>query len=84
MRSAVTLATERVELAELARRVDALEAKVDRRIQAPRALTQSEFARRFGVSRNTVWRQIRAGRLPFVTVGRRKLVLIPETQAAAP
>lgn len=71
------------ERAQLAERFDALEAKLNERpTSIPKAVPQATFARLHGISTTTVWRQIKAGRLPFVTVGKRKLVLVPDAHVA--
>jgi hypothetical protein len=44
------------------------------------ALPIAKYAAEYGVSVCTVWRAIRDGRLEFVTIGRRKLVLPPTIQ----
>lgn len=49
----------------------------------PRALPVGKFAKAYGISPCTVWRALKAGRLQFVVVGRRKLVLPPPVQKAS-
>jgi len=46
------------------------------------ALEVRDAARRLGVSERTIWRRIRAGRLPVERAGRRILVLVPARWAA--
>jgi hypothetical protein len=48
----------------------------------PKALSQRKFARKHGVHPVTVWRAVRDGRLKYVVIGRRKLILEPEVQRA--
>jgi hypothetical protein len=55
--------------------------KVDPAGNTPRpkgALTITNFARFYGVHPCTVWRALRDGRLEYVLVGKKKLVLHPE------
>jgi helix-turn-helix, Psq domain len=48
------------------------------------AMSITRFASEYGVSCTTVWRALRDGRLEFVTVGKRKLVLPPRVQRNEP
>jgi hypothetical protein len=46
------------------------------------ALTIKKFAAEYGVHWTTVWRALRDGRLEYVVIGKRKLVLPPVVQRA--
>jgi hypothetical protein len=46
-------------------------------LSAPKALPIAKFARMFGVHYTTVWRQVKAGELPYVVIGKRKFILLP-------
>jgi hypothetical protein len=46
------------------------------------ALPIAKYAREYGVHPCTVWRALRDGRLEYVTIGKRKLVLPPVVQRA--
>jgi hypothetical protein len=48
-----------------------------------RALPIGKFAKAHGISPCTVWRALKAGRLQYVVVNRRKLILPPPVQKAA-
>jgi hypothetical protein len=43
----------------------------------PKALPITKFAAAYGVHPSTVWRGLKEGRLRYVVVGKRKLVLLP-------
>jgi hypothetical protein len=43
----------------------------------PKALPITKFAAAYGIHPSTVWRAVRAGRLNYVVVGKRKLILMP-------
>jgi hypothetical protein len=43
----------------------------------PKALPITKFAAAYGIHPSTVWRALREGRLNYVVVGKRKLVLLP-------
>ena len=47
-------------------------------------LPVKKFAAAYGIHPCTVWRALREGRLDYVTVGRRKLVLPPVVQRDRP
>jgi excisionase family DNA binding protein len=47
------------------------------------ALTISQFCHRYGVCRETCYREIRAGRLRARKVGRRTVLLLPDVDAWA-
>jgi hypothetical protein len=49
----------------------------------PKALSIAKFAKAYGMDRTTVWRALRDGRLSYVLVGKRKLVIPPPVQRAA-
>jgi hypothetical protein len=49
----------------------------------PKALPITKFAAAYGVHPTTVWRALREGRLTYVVVGKRKLVIPPAIQKAA-
>ena len=44
------------------------------------ALPIKKYAAAWGVHPTTIWRSVRAGRLAYVVVGRRKLILPPLAQ----
>src|SRR6516225_5526205 len=44
------------------------------------ALPTKTFAAKYGVHPSTVWRAVRDGRLQYIVVGRRKLILPPVVQ----
>jgi hypothetical protein len=46
----------------------------------PKALPITKFAAAYGVHPTSVWRALRAGRLQYVVIGKRKLVLPPPVQ----
>jgi excisionase family DNA binding protein len=46
-----------------------------------RALTVEEFAKVWGLGRNTVYAEIAAGRLRTITVGRRRLITSEQVEA---
>jgi hypothetical protein len=46
----------------------------------PQTLPISKFARTFGIGEATVYRHLQRGLLKFKVVGKRRLVLVPETQ----
>ncbi len=48
----------------------------------PKALPITKFAAAYNISTTTVWRALRAGRLQYVMVGKRKLVVPPPVQKA--
>jgi hypothetical protein len=48
----------------------------------PKALPITKFAAAYGIHPTTVWRALREGRLDYVIVGKRKLVLAPPVQKA--
>jgi hypothetical protein len=48
--------------------------------EAAAALPTKLFAAKYGVHRCTVWRAVRAGRLEYVVVNKRKLILLPVVQ----
>jgi hypothetical protein len=43
----------------------------------PTALPVAEVARLYGVHYTTIWRQVNTGGLPYVTIGKRKFILLP-------
>ena len=45
------------------------------------ALPTKRFAARYGVHPSTVWRAVRDGRLQYIIVGRRRLILPPVVQS---
>jgi hypothetical protein len=47
------------------------------------ALPIGKFAKLYAVHPSTIWRAIRDGRLEYVVVGRRKLVLLPPVKRNA-
>jgi hypothetical protein len=47
------------------------------------ALPIKKYAERYGVHPVTVWRALRAGRLEYVVIGKRKLVLPPVVRREA-
>jgi hypothetical protein len=49
-----------------------------------RALPISKYAAAYGVHVTTVWRAVRDGRLEYVVVGKRKLILPPVVQREDP
>ena len=53
-------------------------------VAQPAALPIKKFAAKYGVHPCTVWRAVRAGRLPFVRVGKRRLILPPVAQNEVP
>ena len=52
--------------------------------QAPLALPIKKFAAKYGLHPCTVWRAVRDGRLPYIRVGKRKLILPPVVQKEVP
>jgi hypothetical protein len=50
----------------------------------PKAFKMIVFAKRYGVSVETVRRGVRDGRLAYIQVGKRKLVLDPTPQGGLP
>jgi hypothetical protein len=46
------------------------------------AMPAAEFARRYHIHPTTVWRYLRDGKLEYVEVGHRKLVVPPPVQRA--
>jgi hypothetical protein len=48
----------------------------------PRALPITKFAAAYGIHPCTVWRALKAGRLQFVVIGKRRLVVPPQVQKA--
>jgi hypothetical protein len=46
----------------------------------PRAMPITKFAAAYNIHPTTVWRALKAGRLQFVVVGKRKLVIPPPVQ----
>jgi hypothetical protein len=46
----------------------------------PKALPITKFAAPYGIHPSTVWRALKEGRLNYVVVGKRKLVLLPVVQ----
>jgi hypothetical protein len=50
----------------------------------PVALPIKKFAAAYGVHPSTVWRAVRDGRLAFIVIGKRKLILPPVAQKAVP
>jgi hypothetical protein len=53
-------------------------------INKRRAMPITEFSAVHGIHPCTVWRALKAGRLEYVKVGKRKLVLLPEAQRDGP
>jgi hypothetical protein len=49
----------------------------------PRAMPITKFAAAYGIHPCTVWRALKAGRLQYVMVGKRKLVVPPQVQKAS-
>jgi hypothetical protein len=52
--------------------------------QSAAPLPTKKFAAAYGVHPSTVWRAVRDGRLEYVIVGKRKLVLPPVVQRNRP
>jgi hypothetical protein len=52
--------------------------------QSAAPLPMRKFAAAYGLHPCTVWRAVRAGRLEYVMVGKRKLVLPPAVQRNRP
>ena len=52
--------------------------------QSGAALPTKKFAAVFGVHPCTVWRAVRAGRLAFIVIVKRKLILPPVAQQEVP
>ena len=50
----------------------------------PKALPITKFARLYGVDPSTVWRSLRAGRLKYVRIGKRRLVLLNSVSSGDP
>jgi hypothetical protein len=46
----------------------------------PKAMPITKFAAAYGIHPCTVWRALKAGRLQYVIVGKRKLVVPPTVQ----
>jgi hypothetical protein len=49
----------------------------------PKAMPITKFAAAYGIHPTTVWRALKAGRLQYVIVGKRKLVVPPPVQKTA-
>jgi hypothetical protein len=58
--------------------------KVAPHAQGTGALPIKKYAAAYGVHPTTVWRALRDGRLEYVQIGRRRLVLPPVVQRACP
>jgi hypothetical protein len=56
--------------------------KVTSPTREPAALPVGKYAAKYNVHPCTIWRALRDGRLAYVVVGRRKLVLPPPVQRA--
>jgi hypothetical protein len=50
----------------------------------PKALPITKFARLYGVDPSTVWRSLRDGRLKYVRIGKRRLVLLDSVSSGDP
>jgi hypothetical protein len=50
----------------------------------PAALPIKKFAAKYGLHPCTVWRAVRDGRLQYIRVGKRKLILPPVVQKEVP
>jgi hypothetical protein len=50
----------------------------------PKALPITKFAAAYGIHTSTVWRALKEGRLSYVVVGKRKLVLLPVVRKDKP
>lgn len=50
----------------------------------PKALPITKFAAAYGIHPTTVWRALKEGRLNYVVVGKRKLVLLPNVRKDEP
>jgi hypothetical protein len=57
--------------------------KVAPHSQGTGALPITQYAAEYGVHPTTVWRALRDGRLEYVVIGKRKLVLPPVVQREA-
>jgi hypothetical protein len=66
----------------------AAKSKLDQTLAVPQQsavpLSTKKFAAAYGLHPSTVWRAIRDGRLAYVMVGKRKLVLPPLAQRNQP
>jgi hypothetical protein len=54
------------------------------RLPTAGALPIVKYARAYGVHPTTVWRALKAGRLEYVVIGKRKLILPPVVQRDDP
>jgi hypothetical protein len=45
------------------------------------ALPQKQFAKKYSVAQSTIWRAVKAGRLSYIMIGRRKFILPPPDTA---